>query len=212
MASHPSRTRGFTLIEMLVVIAILSLLAMFLIPSLSMGRQKGEIAETEARMTFLRTAIDRFERVSQTYPPDDFTTLDPKVSWKRDDINTGIESLILHLHVKRGGQSTLEDKQQWLSNTDQDHNTVESPVLGTNEKYEVVDAWGTPIAYFAAQYGGYAKEQSIQRTDGTIVKVGALTDTKGKPLHPTKYQLISAGPDQEFGTEDDVSYPELATR
>jgi hypothetical protein len=80
--------------------------------------------------------------------------------------------------------------------------------LDTTQKYEVVDAWGQPLVYFAANHGGYERVQQVQLTNGEIVDVKALRSEGGRYLNPTKYQLISAGPDQTFGTGDDIVYPE----
>jgi prepilin-type N-terminal cleavage/methylation domain-containing protein len=206
-----SRTDGFTLIEMLVVIAILGMLAMFLLPNVLGASRQGQITETLARIEFLKSSIDAFEREYDVYPPDDFS-LDElkgaKVAAKADPNNAGIESLVLYLHQKRNGRSTLEDRRPWLTNLDEDKNSATIPVLDTTQKFEVADAWGVPIAYFSAGTGGYERVQRITMPTGEVADVKALRGESGRPLNPTKYQLISAGPDQLFGTDDDLTYPE----
>ena len=95
---------GFTLIEILVVIGILSLLAVALIPNLVSGSEEGRRLETQTRMTTLKTAIDGYERRHGHYPPDDFTDLQGKVKNRADGINAGIESLVIFLHQEAGGR------------------------------------------------------------------------------------------------------------
>ena len=208
---HPCcRAAGFTLIEVLIVIGIIGLLTVVLIPNLTGAQVRGEIADTEARLLQLRTAIDKFERENGAYPPDNFAELKTKVTSKPVDAhNAGIESLVAHLHPK-AGRGPLADKQEWLSNTDGDSNGTTIPGLDTAERVEVTDAWGTPFAYFAAQFGGYDRPQRIKRKDGEEVEVRARKGKNGKPLGPDRYQLLSAGPDGVFGNEDDIGYPELA--
>jgi len=110
---------------------------------------------------------------------------------------------------KRLGRDSLADQPTWLDNTDGDDAGTTIPVLDTTEKMEVVDAWGTPFAYFCSMADGYSRKQSIRLPEGDTVSAHAMRDPKtGKNLSAGKFQLISAGPDGEFGNDDDVTYPE----
>jgi prepilin-type N-terminal cleavage/methylation domain-containing protein len=202
--------RGFTLIELLIVLGILGLLLVALLPNVLGASKRGEEAETEARLLFLHTAIEAFERRNGIYPSDDFVDPDNVVKAKPDAINPGIESLIVFLHQKPTGSDTLAAHEDWLANTDKDQNSAEIPLLHRTDKVEVVDAWGTPIAYFASHTGGYTRSQKIKRVDGDEVTVHAVKNpATGKHHMPGKYQLISAGLDGEFGTADDLVVPRL---
>ena len=75
------RQRGFTLIEMLVVLAIVGLLAAAARPMLELSQQRSQEFELRSALRHLRTAIDAYKRASDEgrvgkpadasgYPPD----------------------------------------------------------------------------------------------------------------------------------------------
>ncbi|MCA8941574.1 MAG: type II secretion system protein [Planctomycetes bacterium] len=202
---------GFTLIEVMVVIAILSLLITALWPSISRALGASEETETQARMMELRAAIEEFQREYGFYPSDDFQNFGDEIEIKAkpDGVNSGVESLVMFLCWKPNARMDLTDNEDWLDNTDGDENSVEIPGLQRTAKMEVVDAWGTPFAYFTSQ--NYTKQQQIRlggdgAGDDVIAKAYKNPNGKGF-VGPRKFQLISAGPDREFNTEDDLVYP-----
>ena len=202
--------QGFTLIELLVVLGIIGLLAVALLPNILGAGKKGEITETKARLEVLKGIAEQFARKHGYYPPDNFIGVDFKEKPKADTTNPGIESFVIFTHLKNEGGQNLQGNENWLKNTDNDEAGIQITLLNTNKKLEVVDKWGTPFAYFTAASGGYDKAQRIRREDGDEIQARALKDPKtGGYLAPQKYQILSAGPDQVFNTEDDVTYPEL---
>ena len=204
---------GFTLVELLIVMTIIGVLSMALLPQITGIWGMGFEAQTRERITHLRTMIDRYENAVGDYPPSDFARSLKGVQADPDAQNSGIECLLIHLHQERfAGGLSLDDKRDWLENTDHDANSVEIPELFTNEKLEVVDPWGMPIAYF--HNSSYGKKQVIipggEDSDGVSRTVGAMSDERGY-LNRRKYQLISAGEDGEFGTDDDITFPTSST-
>ncbi len=145
-----SRQAGFTLIELIVVIGILSLLIAAFAPSLFGVLGKGQVAATKARITSLATMCDAYQRVYGDYPSDDFSLVakDAQAGWNfgtDNGKNSGIESLVLHLSWAKG-VSDLDQHEDWLANTDNDKTPVVIPMLERRDKVEVTDAWGTPLA------------------------------------------------------------------
>jgi prepilin-type N-terminal cleavage/methylation domain-containing protein len=207
------KSNGFTLIELLVVITIIGLLTVALLPQINKVMGQGDSAATQARIELLRAMIEKYNNREGEYPPSDFAKALKGVKVKADPTNMGIECLLIHLHQKSlGANFSLEDKPDWLKNTDADDNGAEIPTLRTTKKLEVVDAWHNPLVYFRAD--SYRKPQEVMFGDeegagaGSIAAVSAMKDDRGY-LASQKYQLISAGEDGEFGTDDDVCYPKV---
>lgn len=62
-------SRGFTLIELLVVIAIIGILSSVVLASLSVARQKGNVAAAQSELIQFRTAFESYLESHNTYPP-----------------------------------------------------------------------------------------------------------------------------------------------
>ncbi|MHC4078565.1 MAG: type II secretion system protein [Planctomycetota bacterium] len=210
MAQRPASQQAFTLIELLIVIGLIAVLVVALAPNILGPSEQARRAETKARMDHLKLCIETFARKRGYYPPSSFALADKGIKVKNNTTNEGIECLLVHIHHKSLGRSaTLEDKADWLENTDNDDGGFYIELLGTTKLFEVMDAWRYPIVYFRED--AYDQRQTVltggedQEQETVRAWRNPLTN---KYLNPRKYQLISAGPDGVFGTEDDVTYPE----
>ena len=212
-AARSRAAGGFTLVELLIVMTIIGVLSIALLPQITGSWGLGYEAQTRERIAQLQAMINKYESAIGDYPPSDFARSMKGVQADSDPLNSGVECLVIHLHQERlAGGLTLDDKRDWLDNTDQDVNSTEIPELFTSEKFEVVDAWGMPIAYF--HNSAYGKNQIIvpggEESDGEPRTVSAMSDDRGY-LNRRKFQLISAGEDGEFGTDDDITFPTRST-
>lgn len=203
---------GFTLIELLVVIGLLGVLAVVLLPSITGAREEGNRVETRARMQHLAQGVEGYQRLKNRgyYPPDNFQSpADPSVKAKgsEGETNAGIESAMIFLHQRAEGLAVFDDKEDWLGNTDGDANDVDIPLLQRKAKVEVLDAWGTPLVYFTS--ASYGKVQKVKLESGDAIDASAWKNLNSNGyLSPRTFQIISAGPDRKFNTEDDLTYPE----
>ena len=69
MFSHGTRKRGFTLIEVLIVITVLAILALIIIPRMASASRRGREASLRADLKQMRDAIERFEANTAGWPP-----------------------------------------------------------------------------------------------------------------------------------------------
>ncbi|QDU83885.1 Type II secretion system protein G precursor [Planctomycetes bacterium Pla163] len=200
------RRGGFTLLELLAVMVVLGILVAFLVPNLLSTQETAEIKATEVRLTQIATAIDSFERERGTYPPSSFL---PEWGVAPNDLNVGIECLVLSLwsnNWEAGGQLSADD----LVNTDGDRSAGAISDLPNSQLLEFVDSWENPIAYI--QNSDYGTEHRYLAYDdegleNPNVVTARRNEATGRYANHAKYQLISAGPDGTFETEDDIYYP-----
>lgn len=62
------RERGFTLVELMVVVAIVALLAAIIIPNFVHARAQASVSQTEANMKQIATALELYYADNQKYP------------------------------------------------------------------------------------------------------------------------------------------------
>jgi len=148
-------------------------------------------------------------------PPDDLRDPLGKLTVKPDNgTNMGIESLVFFLSQKGSAGIDLSEHEGWLENTDADDHGTTMQRLGRTTRVEVVDAWGTPMAYFSSvsQVAGFDKVQKVmlpgEAGAGEVVDAKAWKRADGGFLGAGKYQIVSAGKDRVFNTDDDVTWPE----
>jgi len=60
--------RGFTLLEMMIVVAIIAILAMLLIPNFTHARAQAQTAACESNLRAIGTAMELYYTDHQTYP------------------------------------------------------------------------------------------------------------------------------------------------
>ena len=199
----PSR-RGFTLIEILLVLAVLSLLLVMLLPRFGEFLSRGKVQETRALAQELAGMIDSYNSESGDYPSCSYKGLPAQPP---NDTNTGTESLVAFLAAPT--YDGPKPKESTLLNSDEDRFPRKVTEYAVDDAFEVRDAWGNPFAYFHA--AEYERKQSYrcegEAGPGGDEEVEARRSKKtGNFLRPQDYQVISAGRDGEFGTSDDLVY------
>ena len=206
---NKSSTRaGFTLIELLTVILILSILVGVLVYNL-------RDAEGAARSNMAQQLLAKVEAAVKSYvneqggaPPSSFVT---GQEMGNDGLNVGIEALVVALWSRKyeaGG--LLADVRDALVNTDGDSSPKKLTDFDTRELLEIPDPWGNPIAYIErADYGQTNRRYlTYDAETGEAVEstpVAFKNAKTGQHYAAQGFQLISAGPDGRFGTEDDIT-------
>jgi len=196
--------RGFTLVELLVVLVILSLLLTVGVKSFSGWIDQGYVTETVARITHVELLLDQHYTRMGDYPSSRLDDYGIKV---RNMLNEGSEALVLGLAHKDNPGRSIDEK--YLMDLEQDVADKNITTYGKPSLLELVDAWDNPIVYF--RYDDYGRQQEYEFVEAStsvseIVNVKAETNSMTGSYHAkNSFQLRSAGPDGIYGNDDDIA-------
>jgi prepilin-type N-terminal cleavage/methylation domain-containing protein len=144
-SGRPARKRGFTLVELLVVISIIAILATILIPVMGRAIERGEISRARAEMGGLAAAIETYYREYGLWPV--------QASNGRPDITFGSkngsflrkQSEVMNILRATASQTNntkkmvfMEVPESSMTGRDKDGNTY-----NVSEGY-YLDPWGNP--------------------------------------------------------------------
>lgn len=209
MSTRVRRGRaGFTLIEILAVLVILGILVAVLATNLLTGREVAEVEAARRLLARVETAIDHFEREFGDYPPSSFTD---EQGVSNDGLNVGVEALVVALW-SRGWEAggLLPDVADGLVNLDGDRSPTALTDFESRELFEIPDPWGNPLAYVHRRDYEARGRECLTRDPRTGEELHSFPvplrqPATGRFLRATRYQLVSAGPDGLFDSEDDVT-------
>lgn len=202
---------GFTLIELLAVVLIIGILMAVLVPNLFSGGEAVGTSATRAFLGQLTAEIDAYERETGDFPRSTFPKdLDPRPT----ETNMGIEMLVISLLPADGSYRATASYDDRLVNTDGDDTKRSLTAFTRSEVFELKDHWGNPIAYLhrrsydrGGEYLAYVEDRGEWVQQRVVAAVNPLT---GDPYRPTTFQLLSAGADGQYGTDDDIGNFEKA--
>ncbi len=193
---------GFTLLEMMAVIVIIGILVAALVATLGKSGETARIQTTRAFLETLKSAISEYNDKFG-----DFPTSTWKEEWgpAPNATNLGAETLVLALFSTKFQVNLPDDR---LINSDKDQSKKPLARFPKADLFEIKDDWGNPIAYLHRRdYNRQDVYVLIDPKTGeeheSTLKAGQNGATS-QPWNPTTFQLRSAGPDGEFGTEDDI--------
>ncbi len=195
--------RGFTLIEVLAVIVILSILAALLMTQLGGARDTAEEGATKTILLKIKGALEEHSQDAGDFPR---SSPGQDLGAMPNDTNVGAEMLYLALCKERGaGAGTLD---RALVNVDEDKLIARPAGFEVSDLFELEDAWHNPIAYihnldYGREFQYVSSLPETGETHHAVVKAKKNQQT-GRWHEPRGYQLISAGLDGQFGTEDDL--------
>ena len=79
--NKPHRRNAFTLIELLIVIAIIGILIGFLVPAVAGAMKRARVVSVKAEISQLETAIGKFRSVYNMDPPSSITLYETAAGW-----------------------------------------------------------------------------------------------------------------------------------
>lgn len=202
-AVERAATHGFTLIELLAVIVILAILAAFLATNLKNASDTMDVQVTRVNGLKIKAAIDEHIDDTGDAPRSSFIA-----EWGEPPNNSNLGAECLYLSICAENASGFGLFDEMLCNGDGDQTAKRVPGFEALTLFELGDQWGNPYAYF--HHRDYSREdqyETVEPETGEPVTSRASAmknpDT-GRYYEPRGFQLISAGPDGEFGTDDDV--------
>jgi prepilin-type N-terminal cleavage/methylation domain-containing protein len=194
---------AFTLVEMLAVLVIITILFTFVINKVMRGEDIVRVENTRQFIQQLSAIISEYEQERGDYPPSTFPS---KMETKPSGENQGAEMLFLSLFSK--DRSAREIDENRLANTDGDRAKNSLSSFTSTDVFEIVDDWQNPIAYTHRR--DYGKSRPYVTFDGNTgephdaLLKGRVSPKTGDPFNKSTFQLLSAGPDGIFETEDDI--------
>ncbi len=202
------RAQGFTLVELLVVLAIIGGLAALITPMLRRARVRAKINSAKQEIQRLSLTLEAHQFDFGDYPP---TDLESFYEVSGNGINSGIESLVGHLATRNKGGPYFIFKEEHLDNQDGDR--LENKelfkdlnwIFGDAQLREYLDPWGNPYVYFHNR--DYGSSFTVYQRDRKKTLAGAQFSEKTASYHSlTTFQIWSVGPNgkNENGEGDDL--------
>jgi prepilin-type N-terminal cleavage/methylation domain-containing protein len=193
--AHHRAPRGFTLVELLIVISIMAILAGILIPSITVVRQQAKIAGAQSLIKRLEAAIVSFESDHGYYPPDAVETGTALYDPVQPDLSSLATTPIT------ADQVPPQALYYYVTNGFVGENAPYTTIARGAEAYffdevftqrlpAIVDPWGRPFLY-------------NRKPRGTTGNFKTDSGVKIKPRHnPDSFDLFSVGPDGQTGAND----------
>lgn len=135
------RRRGFTLIEMLVVMAILAILAMYIASVLIRGN-RGWTEKARSQIRVIEMALDAYHDEFGTYPPDTGYGLAMESSPGTYDAGSLWRYLILQVTDARTGKSLGPFLEEWPQEALREYADA-----AAGRSFYLTDPWGQPYAF-----------------------------------------------------------------
>ncbi|MBI4585238.1 MAG: type II secretion system protein [Planctomycetes bacterium] len=214
--SDRHRPEGFTLVEVLLVVTIISILASLTIVSVQYGRKFANVKATQAEIQQLAQAAHSYKNNFGDFPPTFFS--DPPLGLSTNGIDEGNESLIAHAGTRRkGGPFHGDFSDNRLANSDGDNLSPKDLARikqaldwsrGNAALLEYCDMWGNPFVYIHQRDYGSRKKLTYIDSKGQKIDVQAVkSDKTGTYQAPTSFQIWSFGPNgkNENGAGDDIA-------
>jgi prepilin-type N-terminal cleavage/methylation domain-containing protein len=197
--------RGFTLIEVLVVVSILGVLAGLISVLIVQAQKKQLETDTKNLITFVRGAVDTYRTDMGRLPPETMAgfagTKWAGLTVSGNTTNECNECLLVALrHPDLRSRLDELPGSQPFGNIDEDIWNKVPDGSDKPEAMEILDAYGNPIAYITKNR--YEEPVQILLANGTQVEVRAVKRSSGAFYNQDSFQLISLGKNGQQDPEE----------
>ncbi|MBN1493806.1 MAG: prepilin-type N-terminal cleavage/methylation domain-containing protein [Candidatus Omnitrophica bacterium] len=178
--------KGFTILELIIVVAIITILATFLIPAGGKARERARQAKARSHIAALEVAITAFQTDFGFYPTSQFSGSSPNFTVNSgatvESNNATIIQLLTGFSFSGGNRSASSNALVTSSVWNGPY--LDLDVSDVNGSGAMIDPWTNP----------YAFSLDLDGNPGTT-----------PPSHNLyTFDISSAGPDESSGTSDDV--------
>jgi len=219
---------GFTLVELLVVVAILALLLGLLMPAINSAYEKTKIATSKSTINLISAAVEMYRNDFQDHPAgtEEYEEFPPSSSVANVDNGgdwKGAELLVLFLTGYAGDDGSDGEEDPDNMETDDGNNgfgfriqqrgKVYGPYNGTeniavtngpNNAKVFVDSFNNPILYYRWTGSIYDEDDNANvsaSTTGDPKQANYLDNIAAKQVTHT-FLLLTPGVDKQWGVQD----------
>ena len=190
--------RGFTLVELLVVMGVIAILMTLLVPTLHAIRRQNAVTRAKALIMGVGNALGTYRQWYRTYPPD-------QGIGTHAELNKSAECLVYYLSGNTIAYSTASPPPNypWL------HTLFADSTAGGNGR----KSWKSFYQFKENMLADYDEDKVPELIDPWrkryVYNVGTHTDgdfnQNGAPAHnKDMFDLFSPGADSKYGNKDDV--------
>lgn len=197
-----NKKRGFSLVELLVVVSIIGILSVILVPNVRENIRRAKIASTQALISKLSFAITAYEKDFGKYPPsfnpqELYLALTEKARTAYEPDSSEIKLFDSGDNFWINEENTADDRRDRIMGRLQIPSDARQAQM---EEYAFIDSWGNPLYYVSNEEynpGGRTDFRNSNRR----VRLDApcayqmRDDQRYKPYKPSTFQIISFGPD-----------------
>lgn len=204
---RPGPRRGFTMVEMLIVVVIIGLLIAITVPAIHLARKAIETGATEQLMASLTIAMEAYKQDHRGFPPSDADASSDMFGLSG---LSGWPGAALMTQAVTGASASDGKKGLGFRVGGASTGPVSGPYMDPGEdelkeiggRFYFVDQWDQPILYYRAE-GGQFQWDDNPGLGVTEPDLDNHPQADEAALNAAGYVLYSLGKDRGNATEDE---------